>query len=627
MQVALPQNQQQPPPIPRGRGESSSSISHNRGTSPTRRRLSAPSDLPVLEEVSERSTSEHDHLTVSAKEAHDDSLDGGGRHQQQHQDAEGDDYSDVSPSVSDRSIDMEEVERHTPKRQQQEKLGLSLHEKLQSLDPNSSVMMFSYDVDDEDGTRTGDVSIRSILSYGEHDDQELTWRLDPSESMSDWTLRVLNKGTKTVDEYHVHKNILAVGKRRSEYFVNVFKQRYRSSGSHASSASREEADDVTEVVMENCAAAVVPMLLDYMYSAQTVVQLSPETAPGMRYLSQFFGVRILFENVMKFIQRDLSLRTVVKYYQAARELDDKKIANLAARHCARNIHLIDTSHELFEVMDPEFFAKMLSSPGLDERKLHVSLLVTKYCQLHRDDMSAETFLAITDETNLPVVHHTAAITLLGIEADLIVATSVANMMDMTSLQERCIKGLAAHWRAITEQDPEQTARVCSKLPSFVVTELLLRSLNHAKKEGDRQVQSAALARNAKQVRANGSKSKTQPDGAAAGPMQTDQGDGTALENIKAEYERKLKDLQAVCYEKDKHIQSYYSELRRFERLPNSHDGKLVQSGRKEQPTAMPEVGKHSANGYLLAGRKLGGAKYPVFYYKKDGPSTSAAAAP
>jgi len=585
----------------------------------------------VLEECSENSSYEPDRLTVSAKEANDDSLDGGGRHQQQHQDAEGDDYSDVSPSVSDRSIDMEEVERNSPKREKQEKEGLSLqmslHEKLQSLDPNSSVMMFSYDVDDEDGTRTGDVSIRSILSHGEHDDQELTWRLDPSESMSDWTLRVLNKGTKTVDEYHVHKNILAVGKRRSEYFVNVFKQRYRSSGSHASSASREEVEDVTEVVMENCAAAVVPMLLDYMYSAQTVVQLSPETAPGMRYLSQFFGVRNLFENVMKFIQRDLSLRTVVKYYQAARELDDKKIANLAARHCARNIHLIDTSHELFEVMDPEFFAKMLSSPGLDERKLHVSLLVTKYCQLHRDEMSAETFLAITDETNLPVVHHTAAISLLGIEADLVVATNVANMMDMTSLQERCIKGLAAHWRAITEQDPEQTARVCSKLPSFVVTELLLRSLDHAKKEGDRQVQSAALARNAKQVRGNSGKSKTHPDGAAAGSVQADQAEGTALENLKAEYEKKLKDLQTVCYEKDKHIQSYYEELRRFVRLPNSHDGKLLHSGRKEQPTAMPEVGKHSVEGYLLAGRKLGGAKYPVFYYKKDvGQSTSASSA-
>jgi len=355
-----------------------------------------------------------------------------------------------------------------------------------------------------------------------------------------------------------------------------------------------------------------------MYSHETTLHLTSDTAPGVRFLSQFFGVRPLFEKVMRFIQKDLSLKTLVSYYYASRELDDTKISNLCARHTARNVHLIDTSHALIQAIDADFFAKVLACPGLEDRKMHVSLLVTKYCQLHRDSLSSDTFLALTHENNLPVVHHSACMSLLEIEAS-VVPTSIASMMGgMTSLQERCIKGLASHWREITEHDPEQTARVCRKLSSTVVTELLLRSLEHAKKEGDRQAQSAVLARNVKTQKAkNGKHASSSVDGSKTKVEHED-----ALQKLKNEYEEKLKHLQDVCYEKDKHIKNYYEELNKFERVPNTTEGRLVHSGKKEQPTIMPSIGKHSKDGYLLSGRKLGGEKYPVFYYKDESASTS-----
>lgn len=514
---------------------------------------------------------------------------------------EGDYYaSDVSSASGDDEGSLESPLELKTHQAESRPLYSFLQEKLNALDPNSSAMIFDYDGEiEDDATGHGDMSVRSLPAL--EDQKELTWRLDPSESMSDWTLRVYNKGTKTTEEYNLHRNILAVGKRRSEYFVNIFRQRGRN--------SKEE--PVTEVVLVNRAAAVVPVLLDYMYTSnEAALQLTSDVAPGLRFLSQFFGVRPLFDRVMRFIQRDLSLKTMVVYYHASRELDDKKISNLAAKHCARNIQLINTNHELIQVIDPEFFSNVLSNPVLEERKMHVSLLVTKYCQLHRDHMNSETFLAITDENNLPVVHHTAAISLMGMEADLVVPTSIVSMMgSMTNLQERCIKGLSAHWRELTEQDPEQTTRVCRKLPSSVVTELLLRSLEHAKKEGDQQAQNAVLARNAKTQKAkpktgaNESKSRTEHE--------------AAMEALKNEYEEKLTHLQEVCYEKDKHIKNYYQELNKFERLPNGTEGKIVQSGRKEKPTVMPTIGKHSKDGYLLAGKKLGGAKFPLFYYKDE----------
>jgi hypothetical protein len=178
-------------------------------------------------------------------------------------------------------------------------------------------------------------------------------------------------------------------------------------------------------------------------------------------------------------------------------------------------------------------------------------------------------------------------------------------MTMTSLQERCIKGLATNWRELTELDPLRTAQVCRKLPSIVVTELLLRSLDHAKVDNNRHTSTRVL------VRREGGKGKVKDDTAIKKEYQE------ALDRLKAEYDKKTSHLQELCYEKDKHIKKHYEEICRYQRLPNTLEGKLVVSGRSVQPSIMPDVGKHSVDGYVLAGKKKGSAKYPVFFYKDD----------
>jgi hypothetical protein len=315
---------------------------------------------------------------------------------------------------------------------------------------------------------------------------------------------------------------------------------------------------------------------------------------------------VLFDLIMKFIQKDLSLKTLATYFQGSKDLDDNKILGITARHCARNIHLVELSHTLIEVMDPEFFHRVLSNPALEkEKSLHVSLLVAKYCQLHKDKMNGTTFLNLTSPECMPQVHHAAALTLLSVEADLVVATSLMSYMTMSSLQERCVKGLASHWRELTELDPARTAQVCRKLPSAVVTELLLKSLDHAKLDNNRHTSTRVL------VRREGGKGKSRDDIALKKEYQE------ALDLVKAEYDEKVSHLQQLCYEKDKHIKGYYEELFRYQRLPNSPDGKVVASGRSIQPTMMPDVGKHSTDGVCLIGKKKGSSKYPIFFYKGD----------
>ena len=466
---------------------------------------------------------------------------------------------------------------------------------LASFDGDNSAMLFSYDVEETDDgdLSTGKTSLG--LTHCE-DDDELTWRLDPSLSMSDWTIVVVSKSSKMVDRYHVHKNMIAVGKRKSEYFVDIFRQKSKT-GNRSS---------VTELILPDRAALSIPMLLDYIYSDEGALSLSSETAPGLRYLAQFFGIKGLFEVIMKFIQKDLSLKTLAAYYKGSKDLDDNKILGITSRHCARNIHLVELSHALIEVMDPEFFHRVLSNPALEkEKSLHVSLLVAKYCQLHKDKLNGTMFLNLTSPECIPQVHHTAALSLLSMEADLVVATSLMSYMTMSSLQERCIKGLASNWRELTELDPARTAQVCRKLPSVVVTELLLKSLDHAKLDSNRHTSTRVL------VRREGGKGKSKDDVLMKKEYQE------ALVQLKSEYDEKTSHLQQLCYEKDKHIKGYYEELCRYQRLPNTPDGKLCLSGRSSQPTIMPDIGKHCSDGYVLSGKKKGSPKYPVFFYKGD----------
>lgn len=68
------------------------------------------------------------------------------------------------------------------------------------------------------------VSTLSSNSYYEDDDAELTWRLHPSVSLSDWTIEVTTLQFGTVVSYPVHRSVLAVGPRRSMFFVREFKR-------------------------------------------------------------------------------------------------------------------------------------------------------------------------------------------------------------------------------------------------------------------------------------------------------------------------------------------------------------------------------------------------------------------
>lgn len=460
---------------------------------------------------------------------------------------------------------------------------------MQVFDGNGSIMMFDFDGDcssnssyaaAETAAATANKlpkTLPMMADLGAEED-ELSWRLDPSRSMSDWTITVNNLNTRLSKNYFVHKNMLAVGKRKSPYFVDVFKTKLREAS----------ADRMTELFFPALAAEAMPVLLDYIYVGETVLELSSTTAPGLRYLAQFFGIRILFEEIMKFIQADLSLNTLTSYYKAGVGLEDRKVLNVVSKHIVRNIALIEETHDIVETMEPPFFTKVLASSDLSSpaNMVHTSILLAKYCGLWKQKLDPQAFLELTNENILGHIYHGAALPLLEIESDL--GLSGDGAKELTSLQARCIASLAPKWDSLCDVDPGRTREICNKLPTRVVTEMMMKSLSYAKRQKEKEVRT---------IRASEAEKRNY-----------------ITTRMKSDYDKLVDELRSICGDKDRMIKMYAMELSRFRRVPNSTNSKLVPSGRSNKQTVAPEIAKHEMEGYLLVNKKQV-AKYPVFYYQ------------
>lgn len=56
---------------------------------------------------------------------------------------------------------------------------------------------------------------------------ELSWRMDPKENFSDYTLVVRTSDTGKESRYNVHRAILAFGQFRCDYFAKLFRSSFR----------------------------------------------------------------------------------------------------------------------------------------------------------------------------------------------------------------------------------------------------------------------------------------------------------------------------------------------------------------------------------------------------------------
>mmetsp|Transcript_15717 Transcript_15717/g.24447 ORF Transcript_15717/g.24447 Transcript_15717/m.24447 type:complete len:658 (-) Transcript_15717:629-2602(-) len=288
--------------------------------------------------------------------------------------------------------------------------------------------------------------------------RSVSWRLDPEESLSDWTIVVTSKISRQVSTYHVHKNFLGAGVRRSQYFARLFRRT-------ATTTFAESSNSTSTIELEDSAATAFGDMLDFLYSSSKAAKVTTESAVALRYLSIYFGIEELFQDVNTFIEPDLTPLTSLLYLQEAEIYMDEKIVTATVDVLARDFTRID--NELLSKLPPELFQAMLSSSKLQCESKRLSCRVKAYVKLQQQQQSSEfvldrQFLSIvTHPSIMPEIHPDSAVFLLKLATEYHPTTKIGRgggdsddgstqthsyHTSSPSLKDRCIQAASETWK-------------------------------------------------------------------------------------------------------------------------------------------------------------------------------------
>ena len=157
-----------------------------------------------------------------------------------------------------------------------------------------------------------------------------------NNSFSDWKIRI--KIQNKVDEYssdnscvdrtyNVHRNILAIGERRSGYFANLLHY------------GIDDGNSCSDIELSSRAATYFPDLLDFLYSSTAFV-ITTRNAIALLFLSQAFQVVSLETKVETFLHEDIKLSNFGYYMSDALYFSDETIAVKVIDTCEKEAMLL-----------------------------------------------------------------------------------------------------------------------------------------------------------------------------------------------------------------------------------------------------------------------------------------------
>jgi hypothetical protein len=165
--------------------------------------------------------------------------------------------------------------------------------------------------------------------YSGKDAGKLTWTNEPTGNFSDWAIAVVTgwSETDTVETYYVHKTVVGIGHRASDYFLDSFQK-----------GSTSNVQGTTIVELERRAAKAFPDMLDYIYDFNgKPLKIKTTTAVSLLHLAKHFGVRSMIEEAHAFIQDDLSKDKAHIYLKGAQYYKDDKLSRRIFEFVAREL--------------------------------------------------------------------------------------------------------------------------------------------------------------------------------------------------------------------------------------------------------------------------------------------------
>jgi hypothetical protein len=228
-----------------------------------------------------------------------------------------------------------------------------------------------------------------------------------------------------------------------------------------------------------------PHFLDYIYHGSFEDTINTDTAVGLAFLAEYFLQPKFLVCLQAFIQKDLTLKTLERYYTDAVSYDHHTILNWVAQICAKEFEKMAEASGLLSSISPDFFLlvlSMISPPALTEVSSQHSVVVANYSMIHKKAFSLELFYRLTSIDLFPAMEASAALKLLVVEAELRmgeveVENNATKEESLTCLQKRCVESLAENWEGFTST---MTASL-DNIPASVLRKLLLLSMERAKK--------------------------------------------------------------------------------------------------------------------------------------------------
>ena len=498
--------------------------------------------------------------------------------------------------------------------------------------------------------------------------QVLTWRLDPDESLSDWTLTVVSNPSldqkdddnkeeepdedrnqettvrsipssyfKTplvihpTKKYFVHRTQLAVGPRRSEYFAKLFRNK-QPKGSKANG---------TRIEVRPAAATSFPAMLDFIYSPLgSPAQVTTESAVALRHLATCFGIRELFDFVTEFIKKDLCYETSPTYLMEAQNFRHQKLFDVSLTLCAENFELIKFSKIV--TLSAELFVMVVDTEELKCSSEVLSSRVASYCRCRPGAIDVDMLKKITNRKKMPLIAPEESLFFLHLLSEIDgddVSVSTSDPSRTQDLYKRCVIASTEVVRMATESKETAPSKKSSEsrpkrnavkeyhsLPAAVKVDLLEQALAGSPTIGD-MMELDHARKDAKKKQVNKATRKLQE-------MEAE------MERIQRAYEKKLSSLQATVEAQEQEIHAYATELSKFSRVPNAHRmtpllSEYTYQGRPQfdefgnsiygeiPPSALPKFGRQTVDGWVLRedrwmknGRQAH-ALWPMFFYRGD----------
>lgn len=319
----------------------------------------------------------------------------------------------------------------------------------------------------------------------------LSWRSDPSESFSDWKILVRHQGKHQTDEYHVHRNIVGYGPRKSGYFAQEFIRFYKEKSS----------EPVSKLTLPSAQASVVPFCLDYLYLTEGDTQptLTAEKACWVYNLADRLEMPTLKTTVAEFYKQHLQIKNMGKFLRAATTHQAPKLIFVAK---VRIGSLITEDPTCARLLRPQFLGQLSDILQEHRSTLRSSLennskrsksdfdkmerLQSKrwsraivYCSQAKNNVFEPSLLeGLVVEDVLPYIDGTAALPLLRLYETTGAGRRPSSDEKRTSLERRCALGLMEDW-VLVQRQFASTKELESELHAFLPHKLEQEVLTYA----------------------------------------------------------------------------------------------------------------------------------------------------